>query len=267
MLKRIIIFIGICIGIYVFFGAILFFRQREFIYYPTTRDFEKCAGFKDAEKLNINGTRAYFKHNSDTLAVFYHGNAGSACGRTYIKKMVENAGHSFLIVEYAGYSNDKKKPKEELLLQDVRNMVEFIEGREFNEVLLIGESIGGSLAAFHASKSPYDRMLLISPFDTLGSVAQDAFPLYPAKMLVMENYDNMELLQGKENIWIIHGTKDEIIKIDRSKRLYGAMNGKNNRYIEIDGAGHNDIFQFQQAIRTINQFLQKNDTAKSTTGE
>ncbi len=265
MLKRIIIFIGICIGIYVFFGAILFFRQREFVYYPTTRDFEKCAGFKDAEKLHVNGTRAYFKYNSDTLAVFYHGNAGSACGRTYIKKMIEDAGHSFLIVEYAGYSNDNKKPREELLLQDVRNMVEFIKGKNFKKVLLIGESIGGSLAAFHAVEDSYDRMLLISPFDTLGSVAQDAFPLYPARMLVMENYNNIELLQGKENVWIMHGTEDEIIKIDRSKKLYKTINGKNNRYIEIDGAGHNDIFEFQQAIKIVNQFLQKDDTTKATT--
>ncbi|MEA1925694.1 MAG: hypothetical protein U9M90_00405 [Patescibacteria group bacterium] len=267
MLKRIIIFIGICIGIYVFFGAILFFRQREFVYYPTMRDFEKCAGFKDAEKLNINGTRAYFKRNSDTLAVFYHGNAGSACGRTYIKKMIENAGHSFLIVEYAGYSNDDKKPKEELLLQDVRNMVDFIKGENFNKVLLIGESIGGSLSAFHASEGSYDRMLLISPFDTLGSVAQDAFPLYPAKMLVMEDYDNIKLLQGKENIWIIHGTEDEIIRIDRSKRLYGSIGGENNRYIEINGAGHNDMFEFQQTTEIINRFLQKYGTTKSTTEE
>ena len=255
MIKIIITPILLILLVYVLFGVLLFLGQKRFIYYPTNRDFDNCPGFADAEKINQNGTRAYFQKNSDTLVVFYHGNAGSACGRTYMKRMIENAGHSYLIVEYAGYSGDQRSPSRELLFRDAENMAEFIEEKNFQKVLLVGESIGGSVAAHHAEMGRYDAMLLIAPFDSMRAVAQNAFPLYPAKWLLMEDYDNVEMLRDKDNIWIMHGTNDNVIPMKHSEKLFESIESKDKKYFEISGAGHNDILDFEKTVKVIKDFL------------
>ena len=254
--KTTIILFVILVVVYISMGLMLYFRQKEIIYYPTKQDFDACRAFAQAEKLNMNGTRAYFERNTDTVAVFYHGNAGSACGRTYIKRFIEGAGHSYLIVEYAGYSNDKRKPSKELLFQDAENVTKFIEENNFQKVLLIGESLGSAVAAHHANVGRYDAMLLLTPFDSLANVAQSAFPHYPAKWLLKEDYDNVAMLKDKDNIWIMHGTRDRVIPIKRSKALFEELEGQNNEYHEVPGAGHNNLFGFEETIKIVNSFVE-----------
>lgn len=240
---------------YALFGVVLFLQQKSFIYFPTNQDFDNCPGFSDAEKINKNGTRAYFKNNSDTLVVFYHGNAGSACDRVYIKSVIESAGHSYIIVEYAGYSADKRDPGKELLFQDVENISQFIEEKGFEKVLLLSESIGGAMAAHHTNVGRYEGALLISPFDSLGAVAYESFPFYPVKWLLTENYDNVEMLHDKKNIWIAHGVEDDIIPIEHSKKLFESIQGESKRYFEIEGAGHNDILGNKETGKIVDEFL------------
>ena len=89
------------------------------IYYPDNQDFYGCEGFKDYEKINFNGTRFYLFEQSDSVLVYYHGNAGSACDRSFLKDIFEQSNHTLVFVEYAGYSNDTKKPSVVLFLKDV----------------------------------------------------------------------------------------------------------------------------------------------------
>lgn len=243
------------IVVYILVGTLLFFRQNKMIYFPDNQDFEKCIGFANAQKIDANGTRAYFKENSKTLVVFYHGNAGSACDRTYIKDVIEKHGLSFLIVEYAGYSNDQRDPSKELLLKDAENMANFIEKQNFEKVLLVGESLGGAIAAHHANVGKHDKILLLTPFDSLAAVAKDAFPLFPTQMLMKENYNNVEMLQDKDNVWIVHGTEDEIIPQQHAKKLFESLKGENNQYFQITGAGHNNIFNFDETQKVLSNFL------------
>lgn len=74
---------------YFLVGLYLFFFQKSMIYFPNDQDFESCTGFKDYEKINHNGTRFYLKQISDQAIIYYHGNAGSACDRSFIKDLFE----------------------------------------------------------------------------------------------------------------------------------------------------------------------------------
>ncbi|MFC1756459.1 hypothetical protein ACFLY1_00730, partial [Patescibacteria group bacterium] len=73
-------------------------------------DFKSCTFFQDSQKINIGGTRAYYKENSKKLILFYHGNAGSACDRSFLRDEFQKLGYSYIFVEYTGYSNDSRKP-------------------------------------------------------------------------------------------------------------------------------------------------------------
>lgn len=253
--KTAIVLFVVLLMIYLGLGLILYLQQNKIIYYPTNQDFDKCSSFDDAEKLRLDGTRAYYKSISSTLVIFYHGNAGSACDRTYIKRLIETAGHSYLIVEYAGYSNDNRRPSKDLLLKDAENVAKFVGQQDFERVLVMGESLGSAIAAHHANVGKYDAMLLITPFDSISGVAQRAYPFYPVKRLLKEDYDNMQLLKDKNNVWIVHGTNDKVIPMEHSRILFESLQGQGNQYHEIPGAAHNDLFGFGETIKIINKFI------------
>ena len=245
------------LAVYILYGLFLYMFQSNFIYFPDKQDFNECSGFSDAEKVNVNGTRLYYKHNTDKLLVFYHGNAGSACDRSYVKDQFEKMNYSYIFVEYAGYSNDARKPSKELILQDVENTISFIKKKKFSEIVLAGESIGTGPVSYHASLTKPDKIVLMAPFTRMSDVARKHYAIYPIKLLLRNEYDNERWLQStSSNILIIHGSKDNVVPIKLSKKLSQSV--KNAKHITIDGAGHNDLYDYEEMWKSIHNFL--NDT-------
>lgn len=244
---------------YLLLGLYFFINQSNYIYFPNDDNFEDCPGFKDAEKINLNGTRAYFKNNSKSVVVFYHGNAGSACQRAFLAETFEDLGHSYLIVEYTGYSNDGKKPSEAALLKNVDDIEWFLDAKLFTEVFIIGESLGTALASYNASLNDTYKLLLISPFYKLADVAQISMPIYPCSWILKDKYDNSTYIDKLSNATIIHGEDDKIIPIALSMRYFNNIKTFNKRHISIPDAGHNNLYTNPIAQNLIKEFLYKID--------
>ena len=234
----------------------MYLIQAKFVYFPDKRGFYSCSAFNDAQKLDANGTRFYFKKNSDRLVIVYHGNAGSACDRHFLKKVFEDAGYSYIFAEYAGYADDKKSPSKKLLMQDAKNIGSFVKDGKFSKVVLFGESLGTALASYHSTLADVDGIILVAPFDSMLNIAKRQYPIYPVGLLLREDYDNIKSLKGyKGKITIIHGSKDGIVPISMARNLFDRLDTDKKSFIEVEGAGHNDIYDFKQAISAINESL------------
>lgn len=256
MLKNIIL---ILILSYVGYGLMLFFSQNRLMYYPDNTDFNSCKGFEDSQKLNLDGTRVYYKKNSADLIVFYHGNAGSACDRSFIKDEFNKLGYSYIFVEYAGYSDDKRKPSKKLIIKDAENVNEFIKTLEYSNLAIAGESIGTGAAIYHASIINTDKIMLISTFDNLLSVAKEKFPFnfYPLKLMFRENFNNGAQAVRIKSALFIHGEKDSIIPLHHGRNLFDKIEAEDKSFVEIKGAGHNDLFDYPETFSAITNFLKK----------
>lgn len=255
MTKRLaILTLSLLVLSYLAYGAAIYIFQGSFIYYPDRQDFDNCPGFADAEKISINGTRAYFKNNSDKIIVFYHGNAGSACQRAYLGKKFEKLGYSYIFPEYAGYSADIRQPSKQLLFNDVDNINDFVKRHPFKQTLVAGESLGCAMAAYHASADRDARLLLISPFKSLAAIAKISYPAYPVSLMIRDRYDNGEYATKIKSVRIIHGELDEIIPISESRKLFALFRGDKS-FVAIPRAHHNDIYVFPEADAAIDSFL------------
>lgn len=257
--KFIKIILCILLLLYLSVGIALFKLQKDFIYYPSNQDFNMCPNFADAQKLNLNGTRIYYKKNSENIIIFYHGNAGSACDRVYLKNEFDKLGLSYAFVEYAGYSNDVKKPSINLLLKDVENVSEFVKGQNFSTLTIAGESLGTSLAIYHSTIALNSKLLLITPFYRLSDIGQNIYSLYPVSLMLTENYDNSKWVKNIKStkVEIIRGEKDELIPLDQAQKLFDEIMIKNKEFLIIKGAGHNDIYDFTEAQSAILNFLRE----------
>ena len=240
---------------YIFFGILLTVFQESIVYYPNSQDFESCQNFRDAQKITFNGTRMYVKDTDKPIVVLYHGNAGSACDRKFYADIFSQAGYGYIIVEYAGYSNNVKKPSHELIKHDVKNVLEYINENHFSRITVVGESIGTGIASYHVSLQSPDKLLLISPFSDLADVAKNRFWFYPTSILVNNAFDNIANLSQYQNpITIIHGNNDSIIPHKLGQKLFTSLKTK-KEFVIIVGAGHNDLFVYPETYTAVTNFL------------
>jgi hypothetical protein len=230
------------------------------LYYPDNQDFENCSGFSDYEKLEFKGTRFYFKQGSkDKLIVYYHGNAGSACDRSYFKSSFEESGASLIFVEYAGYSNDDVKPSQKLILKDVEHIYSYIQEKNYKNLTVYGQSIGSGAASYHASLGGVDDLILVTPFSRLTKLAQSKYLIYPAPLILTEKYNNQTWLKNYQGrLLILHGDQDSIIPHQFSKELYDSIPTNQKEYLLIQNKGHNDIWSSTEFRDKLREYLKKN---------
>jgi len=256
MMKRRNIFaLVVFVIFYISFGVFLTFNQEKIIYQPSAQDFAACLNFVEAEKITHQGTRMYVSTTTGPMVVLYHGNAGSACDRGVYAAQFTQAGYGYIIVEYAGFSNDTREPGHELIQQDVKNVISYLKNMEVEELVVVGESIGTGFASYHASLAPPEKLLLISPFTNLSDIAKERFWFYPTSLLVDNALDNVEALKNyRGKVAIIHGTEDSIIPYQLGRRLFASVPAE-KEFISIAGAGHNDLFTVEQTYAAIQDFL------------
>ncbi len=113
-------------------------------------------------------------------------------------------------------------------------------------------SIGSGIAATLASNRPVDGLILVTPFDSLKTVASDQYPYLPVGLLFRHDIDaGAALKRSKVPTAIVAAANDTLITPRRTDGLRASVG---NLVFDrtISGAGHNDLYQrsdFQRAMR------------------
>lgn len=248
--------------IYLGVGFILWWNQREYIFIPSERSFADCPEFADAEQIEHNGTRAYYKNNGGPLVVFYHGNAERACDRHFLARAIESThGYPYLFVEYTGYAGDGKRPSADTLRSDAEHMVEFIHTKAHDPVILMSESIGSGAAAHHASLQRPDGIVLFAPMYSLERTAKYHYPYYPVSLLLSERLPVAKLLAPLDTeVHIIHGEEDELVPMAHAQQFFAELQTEQKTFTTVPQAGHNDLYSdpatfdaMHKALRSIHE--------------
>lgn len=255
MKKRNYIALSLFALFYIAFGLVLTLNQEKIVYQPFFQDFDSCPDLSAAERVTYQGTRMYVSTTTGPVVVLYHGNAGSACDRAFYTQFFTNAGYGYVLVEYAGFSNDPREPSHELIKQDVRNVISYLQTTKINGVAIVGESIGTGFAAYHASLAPPQKLLLITPFTDLLDIAKERFWFYPTTFMVDNALDNTVALENyRGKVTIIHGENDLIIPYRYGQRLFDSLSTE-KEFVTIIGSGHNDLFTHQETYVAFQDFL------------
>src|SRR5262249_33485783 len=107
-------------------------------------------------------------------------------------------------------------------------------------LLIVGESLGASVAVEVARHHDHEALVLISGFTSIPDMAQVTFPVLPLRWLVRNRFDSLaKISECKRPVFIAHGTCDRIVPYWMSSRLFEAAN-EPKRLFTMQGRDHNE---------------------------
>lgn len=224
--------------------------QNRFLYFPSAE--WPSARMLEHENLKLWQARVsdyqglVAVHEAPTpngTIVLFHGNGGTAFDRGFYLKPFMELGFRIILAEYPKYGGRLGKVGEKQFVADGLETVRLAYEQYGEPLYLLGESLGCGIAAAIVKQTsvPISGIILITPWDTLASVAKSIFPFLPVKLVLTDKYDSIENLKSfKKKISVIGAERDEILPIKHAINLYNALpEGKKKMWI-IEGAGHND---------------------------
>lgn len=154
---------------------------------------------------------------------------------------------------YRGYRPSTGSPSADALIADAPLVYDAAVRKALPErIVAVGFSIGTGVAAQLAGARKLDGLILVTPFDSLRSVAQSMFPWLPIGPFFSHEIDAASALQKSDvPVAIIAAERDEIVPAART----AALRNRIRKLVfdrTIPGAGHNDIYtrsNFHQAMR------------------
>jgi uncharacterized protein len=233
-------FLALATIVYVSLCAYLYLFQRSFIYFPTT-----AADSGPAEELWLEigneRIRILQLHPGQPDAIIYFGGNAEDVALNIPEFSDFFRGKSVYLVNYRGYGGSTGSPSESGLYRDAEAIFDFANGGH-RRVSLIGRSLGAAIATHLAVVRNVDRLVLITPFDSLASLARRFYPLFPTSVLLKDQYDSMSRAHRiKAPVLMVVAGRDEIIPHESSDKLAKALDPALLTLKVIDNTTHNTI--------------------------
>jgi len=190
--------------------------------------------------------------DSRRLLIFFHGNAGNISHRLDSIAVFHRLGLDVLIVDYRGYGQSSGSPGEAGIQRDAEAVWRYAtESLDYaaTSTALIGRSMGGSVAAWLASRTEPAALILESAFTSVPDMAAELYPVFPTRLLARLRLDTLDYLRTVHcPVLIVHSRNDELIPFHHGQSLYEAA--PEPRYLLETRGDHNHGFLQSGALYT-----------------
>ena len=241
------IFVGLC--------AVLYLLQEQLIFLrPPLADGDRHAvqllsGTSEIRITAYDGTRlhGWLRHTAKEppargLVIYFGGNAEEVSGQMHDAPML--APWSVAAVNYRGYGLSEGRPSEEALASDALAIYDWLAKRKDidpTHIVAFGRSLGSGVAVQLAASRPVAAVMLVSPFDSLRSIARKQYPIVPVSLLLKHPFDSLaHAAEIEAPLLVIAGGRDDLIPPGYSKRLHDAWPAP-KQWVLVPQADHNDV--------------------------
>ncbi len=245
------IFVVVLVG-YGCWAVILYYMQPVFMYGPVRDvpytpeelglDYEEVT-FTTGDRLKLKGWYIPAE-NAEFTVLFCHGNGGNMMHRLDSINIFHELGVNCFIFDYRGYGNSEGRPSENGTYLDARAAWRWLtkkKGTARESIILFGRSMGGSIAAYLASKVRPGALVMESVFTSYVDMGKKFYPYMPVRWFARFSYPTAEYIKKVHcPVMVIHSRADEIVPFEFGLELYEAA-GEPKEFVEIQG-GHNDGF-------------------------
>ncbi len=258
-MKRISPVLKVLATVYLLLLLLAFLFQRRLLFFPTpapapgqvgAEEFRWAGGGDPAPELRGWALRPELPE----AVVYFGGNAESV---EYSLALLDAAlpGRAIYLLPYRGYSGNPGSPSEAGIQADALAAFDQLAERH-RSVAVIGRSLGSAVATALAARRPVERLVLVTPFDSIQRLAQRQFPVFPMFLLLRDPFESWR--NGPEitapTLVLVAG-RDRVVPRARTEGLLQELPAGQTEVVQIPTAGHNDIQEYLEYSRAIRSFF------------
>ncbi len=268
------IVIGYCVLI-----LLMYFLQGKMIYHPrqalvTTPSnigltYEDIR-FNTEDNVQLHGWFVPADSTAPTV-LFFHGNAGNISGRLETLRLLHSLGLNVFIFDYRGYGQSEGVPTEKGTYNDAKAAWNFLtETRNIkaDKIVIMGRSLGGSVAAWLAARKNSAAAVIESTFTSAADLGGDLYPWLPVRWMIKYNYSTLEYIQQiDEPLFMAHSKDDQIVPYYHGQQLFEVAK-EPKVFVELRGSHGSGFWEtgakYKEGLR---QFLETHTTLNSAIEE
>jgi fermentation-respiration switch protein FrsA (DUF1100 family) len=209
----------------------LLYAQQDRLLYPGAAD-SNPSGFT---ALRIPSGPAVLKvwrlHTGEGPALLYFGGNGEdlASDLPDFDEAFPNLAVYFM--NYRGYGGSTGTPSESALIADAQ-------------------------ITYDAVRKAHEKVVLVTPYDFVASVAAERYPWAPVRLLIKDDYDSVKRISAiQAPTLVVIAEKDDSIPRSHSDALLAAIPITLRHSIVIPNGTHNDLGDYQQYLAIVRNFL------------
>ena len=239
--------------IYLSLALFLFLFQRNLLYYPTPEnehEYDVVQYEVDDVVLNV----IVLNQGKDEAVLYFGGNGEAVVANAYyFNKALPD--YTVYLVNYRGYGGSTGKPTETNLYLDAEYIYDQIAVNH-KAVSVFGRSLGSGVATYLASTKSINKMVLITPYDSIQKIAQKQYPVFPIAILLRDKFDSLSRVKNiSTDTLVLLAEHDVIIPRENSQRLIKAFPSSQLRVEVIEGTDHNSISSKAEYYNFLYEFM------------
>lgn len=238
-----VLYIALCAAFYIF--------QRSLLYYPSAPN--RLPAGAALINLTVDGARlrvlAYGSDRPD--AVIYFG--GNAEDVSHDSGRLKQAfpGRAVYLLNYRGYGGSTGEPSEHALISDGLALFDFVRKRH-PHVQVVGRSLGSGVAVQVASQRSADRLVLVTPYDSIAEVASVHYSYFPVRWLVQDKFESWRFApRVAAPTTIIAAGDDTVVPPAHARKLFAHFAPGRAVMHLVKGANHQNIIESEQYLEAL----------------
>ena len=235
--------------------CVLLYASQDRILYPGTAN-SNPAGFTAFHiKSGAANLKVWGLHTSAAPALLYFGGNGEDLGADLPDFDAAFPDRAVYLMNYRGYGGSTGSPSERALIADAQVTYDVIRKRH-EKVAVMGRSLGTGVAVSVAATRDVEKVVLVTPYDSLAAVAAGHYRWAPVRWIIKDDYDSVKRMSGvRAPVLAVIAEHDEIIPRAHSDALVAAIPAALRHTIVIPNSTHNDLGDYQSYLAMVRDFL------------
>jgi uncharacterized protein len=166
--------------------------------------------------------------------------------------------HALLALNYRGYGESEGRPSEHGLFEDGLAQFDWLAARaeiDPEAIVLAGRSLGTGVAVYVAAHRPAERVVLITPYDSLLALARRRFRFIPLSLLLRHKFRSVDYAKSnRQPCLALIAERDDVVPEEHTHRLMASWAGA-GKLVRIPNTTHMNMPYKADTLATVAAWL------------
>lgn len=262
LLKPLLWLLALCLAVYICICSYMFAHQRQLIFNGNETRLPASSTNFSLQRSDVL-LRGWQLHPADGKAqgsvIYFGGNAENIARRQ--EQLAHSLPHSDIyMLAYRGYGASEGEPTQDLLERDATALFDEVKRLHPQQpITVMGRSLGTGVASAVADLRQPDKLVLITPFDSILNTVRGMYGWLPVEFLLRDPFDSAEHLRNYHGpILVLRAGLDQVVLPERTDVLLRSLQGKAVQVQAFAQANHSTIFRANGFWAAIGQFVSPN---------